>query len=57
MFSQYSTMAITPPISDIVSQESIELTGFYDMGGQNKIYKGKMTDKDGKITEIITKTA
>ena len=50
--------------SEIIgSKKNITITGFYDQGGQNKIYRGKMTFMDPveggaeKTVEVICKTA
>jgi hypothetical protein len=45
-----------------VRLERIDIISYYDIGGQNKIYKGKMTQVNGHMgksetTDVILKTA
>jgi hypothetical protein len=54
--------ALLKTMKQNVGPKKITLTGFYDQGGQNKIYRGKMTVMDSvegveKTIEVICKTA
>ena len=54
---KYKTMAL---FSDIVGDKTIRVVSFYDQGGQNKIFKGKMTIEGtfiSKSDDVILKTA
>ena len=62
MFSTLIRSTIKTKTTEYVGPKNITSTGFYDQGGQNKIYRGKMTlidPQDGleKTVEVICKTA
>ena len=55
-------MSLSTKIQKSVRIERIELISYYDLGGQNKIYKGKMVQVNqitgqNVTTDVILKTA
>ena len=55
-------MSLSTKVQKSVRIESLELISYYDLGGQNKIYKGKMVQVNqitgqNVTTDVILKTA